>query len=64
MNSAVSSPHDNKVKPELPFMNHTLQCFGYFGKLTQAEDTRIEQDRLLSEHTAIQQIAQDKSVLS
>ncbi len=64
MSSAVSSPHDNKVKPVLPFLNHTLQCSGYFGKLTQAEDARIEQDRLLSEHTAIEQIAQDKSVLS
>ncbi len=39
-------------------MNHTLQCSGYFGKLTQAEDTRIEQDTLLSEHTAIEQRVQ------
>lgn len=53
MSSAVSSQHYNKVKTVVPFSeSHTAASSGYFGKLTQAEDTRIEPVGPLSEHKA------------
>lgn len=44
-----SAQHYNKEKHIGPFYeSHTAVSSGYFGKLTQPDDTRIERDRLLT----------------